>query len=130
MPVRASAVDMIVKAKTGAQLAAMLSAHPLLFGAETSKAAGQLAKWRDYVKAKIVLAGAAPTCVYLLGDLKALFARLRKDTAWGLHVASPAVHLGASVGTCQATLEAATKKQVFTSPRWWNLVPRKPKQPM
>ena len=111
----AGLVPMIVKAKTGAQLMAMLSAHPLLFGAQATKAAAQLAKWRDYVKAKILTAGAAPGCVRLLEDLKALFACLPEDTDSGLHAASVAVRLGASVGTRHAMLEAANKKQFFRS---------------
>ena len=111
----AGLVPMIVKGKTRAQLAAMLSAHPILFGAEATTAAAQQAKWRDHVKAKIVTAGAAPGCVPLLEDLKALFARLPKETDRALHAASLAVRLSASVRTGQAMLEAATKKQVFRS---------------
>ena len=111
----AGLVPMIVKAKTGAHLAAMLSAHPLLFGAKAMKAAAQMAKWRDYVKAKILAAVAAPGCVRLLEDLKALFARLPKDTNWGLHAVSLAVRLSASVGAHHAMLEAANKKHFFRS---------------
>ena len=109
----AGLVLIIVKAKTGAQLAAMLSAHPLLFGAAATKAATQLANWRVYMKAKILTAGVAPGCVRLLEDLKALFARLPTD--WGLHTASLAVLLSASVRTRQATLEAASKRMFSRS---------------
>ena len=42
----AGLVPMIIKAKTGAQVVAVLSARPLLFGAEATKATAQLAKWR------------------------------------------------------------------------------------
>ena len=108
-------VPMIVKAKIGAQLATMLSVVHLLFGAEATNAAAQLAKWRDYLKSKILIAAAAPGDVRLLEDLKALFARLPEDTDWGLHAASLAVRLIASVRTRPAMLEAAIKKHFFRS---------------
>ena len=67
--------------------------------AEAMKAAAQLAKWRDYVKAKIPTAVAAPACVRVLEDPKTVFARLPADTEWGLLAASFEMRLSASVGT-------------------------------
>ena len=111
----AGLVPMIFKAKTGAEFQTILSAQPLLFGAAAAKAATQLAIWRDYVKAKIPNAGAVPGCVRLLEDPKALFARLPKDTACGLHAASLGVHPTTGVGTRHAMLEVANKKPFFRS---------------
>ena len=93
----------------------MLSALPFVFGAEATKAATPLAKCQDYMKAMIPAAGAAPGCVRLLEDLKALFDYLPEDTDRALHAASLAVRLSASVGMRQAMLEAASKKQFFRS---------------
>ena len=49
------------------------------------------------------------------GGPESLFARLLEDTDWGLHAASLAVRLSASVDTRRAMLEAANKKQFFRS---------------
>ena len=78
---------------------AMLSAHPSLFAAQATKAAAQLGKSGDYVKAKVVTPGAAPGCVSPLEDPKALFYRLLEDTDRGLHTVSLAVRFRASMGT-------------------------------
>ena len=76
-------VPMIVNAKTGPQRGAIISAHPLLFGAEAMNAATHLAKWRKYVKARLLPARAAVGCVRLLEDLNAFFTCLPKDGDWG-----------------------------------------------